>query len=174
MMDMHFRLLTVISDRNESLAAFHLLKESLRKVGVWAVLEPAPPSIKEGVRHRFWNCFGIENPVERQMLNITVEINPPHEGENRRLAGMFIRDNENRIYLAHTGRVGGGRSGIGLNEFRRYLGDPPWQEILTQGGRQLAVILGPIDAPDFPSQLSNFVHNVARFKKRADKNSATV
>jgi hypothetical protein len=31
MMDMHFRLLTVISDRNESLAAFHVLKESLRK-----------------------------------------------------------------------------------------------------------------------------------------------
>jgi hypothetical protein len=129
-MDMHFRLLTVISDRNESLAAFHVLKESLRKeaqvfadhligwqggnrrhtvywqakLGVWAVLEPAPPSIKEGVRHRFWNCFGIENPVERQMLKITVEINPPHEGENRRVAGMFTRDNEDRIYLAHTGR----------------------------------------------------------------------
>jgi hypothetical protein len=118
-------VLTAVTDRNESQTAFENLRETFRKdaqifpdhsigwqsgscrrtaywlanLGVWAVLEPFP-SI-ERPRGRFWNCFGVSNPAEQQMLKITVEINPPHEGENRRVGGLFVRDKDNRIYLAH-------------------------------------------------------------------------
>jgi 5-methylcytosine-specific restriction enzyme A len=129
------------------------------------VLEPSPPDIKKEPKHRFWNCFGIGNPAEQHMLTITVEINPPHEGEDRRVAGLFARDEDSRIYIAHTGKVGGGRKGIGPNAFRKFLGDRAWHEIETQGGRRTAVALGPIDAPDFPNQLAEFVHKVADFKE---------
>jgi hypothetical protein len=197
--NMHFRLLTAIAERSESLAAFQMLKDSLQKdakvfpdhyigwqggrrqhtvywlskLSIWAVLEQSPPLFRKGPRRRFWNCFGIHNPENQQTLKMSVEINPPHEGENRRVGGLFARDDENRIYIAHTGKVGGGRKGIGLREFRKYSANWPWQVIETQGGKQTAVVIGPIDAPDFPNQLSDFVHNVACFKKRADKNSAT-
>jgi hypothetical protein len=66
---------------------------------------------------------------------------------------MFVRDADDQIYLAHTGKVGGGRRGIGLRAFRNFLGDNPWQEIDTLGGRRTAVVLGPIDAPGFPNQI---------------------
>ena len=104
---------------------------------------------------------------------ITVEINPPHEGENRRVAGLFARDEENRIYIAHTGRVGGGRTGIGQNAFREFLGPHRWHEIETPSGLRTAVLLGPIDSRDFTNQLADFVHNVADFKAQAVKSSGT-
>src|SRR5205807_9850015 len=119
---------TAIADREESLAAFQMLKESLQKdaqlfpdhsigwpggshqhtvywlaqLRIWAVLERYPPPNKKGLRHRFWNCFGINNPVNHKMLTITIEINPPHEGENLRLGGLFARDNEDHTYIVHT------------------------------------------------------------------------
>jgi hypothetical protein len=141
--------LIAITDRNESFAAFQMLKESLQKnaqlfpdhlIGwqggshqytvywlaklcIWAVPELSPPSDKKGPRHRFWNCFGVTNPANQKMLTITVEINPPHEGENHRLGGMFARDDENHTYIVHTLKVHSGRSGAGPKEFREYLGD---------------------------------------------------
>ncbi len=188
------QLLRAIGDRNESLAAFHQLKESvqkdarvfpdhrlgwqgggvrrtaywLSKLGFWAVLEHTPPNDKQ---RRFWNCFGLGNPAEQNMLPIIVEINPPHEGENRRTAGLFARDEEDRIYIAHTGRVGGGRRGIGQNAFRQFLDHDAWHEIETQSGIRIAALLGPIGAQNFTYQLGNFVRKVADFKQEAVKAS---
>jgi hypothetical protein len=70
--------------------------------------ERAKPPLLELFRHR---------QSAGKSLTITVEINPPHEGEDRPVAGLFARDAENRIYLAHTGKVGGGRTGRGSNAF---------------------------------------------------------
>lgn len=192
------RVLTEIVNRSESQIAFEMLKEGLQKgakefpdhpigwqggsrrhtaywlpnLDIWTVLEASPPSIKKGPRHRFWNCFGLGNPAEQNMLTIAVEINPPHEGENRRVAGLFARDTAGRIYIGHTGKVGGGRIGIGQNAFRKYLGDDRWDEIQTQRGTRTAVILGPIDVPDFADQVAKFIHEVIDFKEGISKNLA--
>jgi hypothetical protein len=192
------RALTGIVDRNESEIAFQMLKESLQKgakefrdhpigwqggsrrhtaywlpkLDIWAVLEASPPGIKKGPRHRFWNCFGLGNPAKQKMLTITVEINPPHEGQDRRVAGLFVRDMAGRIYIGHTGRVGGGRAGIGQNAFRKYLGDDRWDEIQIRRGTKAAVVLGPIDAPDFADQIAKFIHDVADFKEGISSTSS--
>lgn len=174
-------MFTLISEQYESFAAFHMLREfskataasflitsldgraglfSVRCTGsvnwvVWAVLEPSPPRNKEGeVKLRFWNCFGVQDPTKHQMLKITLGINPPHQGENRRVAGLFARDEQKRVYIAHTGRVGGGRSGVGMKEFRTFLGGRPLEEIEASNGTRTAVVFGPIDAAVFPSQLA--------------------
>jgi hypothetical protein len=187
--------LRAIDGRNESLAAFHLLKECLQtdsqvfpdhligwqgggsrcathwfsKLGFWAVLEESPPNAN---KRRFWNCFGINDPAQQHMLTITVEINPPHEGENRRVGGLFVRDEDGSIYIAHTGRVGGGRIGIGQNAFREFAPGHWWREIDTQSGTRIAALLGPIDSRDFANQVADFVHKVADFKERAVDRSA--
>src|SRR5262249_4400328 len=148
-------LLTAVTDHEESLAAFELLRTSLRAnaqvfpghgigwqggsrqydvywlstLRIWTVLEPSPPIVKKGPGDRFWNCFGIDDPNSRKMLRIVVEMNPPHAGENRRVAGLFAKDDGGRIYVGHSGNIGGGRKGIGQREFRKFLGDHPWHEV---------------------------------------------
>ena len=103
MVDVPIKSLTAIADRQGSLAAFQMLKESFQKdaqifsdhsIGwqggtsrhrvywldkfrVWAVLDP----VREGPRPRFSNLFGVHSPAEHQMLKITVEINPPMRGK---------------------------------------------------------------------------------------------
>ena len=98
------------------------------------------------------------------MLNITVEINPPHEDENHRTGGVFLRDEEGRLYVAHSGKIGGGRRGVGLRSFREFSNRLPWQEITTPKGSREVIIFGPLDAGGFPDMLAQFVHTVAEFK----------
>jgi len=87
-------------------------------VGLWGWFEP--------LHNRYWCCYGLAEHLKRQSsLSIVVEVNPPLEGTNRRCAGIFLRDPEtNNVYLAHTGRVGGGHQGVGRGTFRdAYRGD---------------------------------------------------
>ena len=181
--------LTIISDNEESFHAFELLRRTFTHeatifaehlVGwqggskrltvywhpsfeIWGVLEAEPPNEKKN-SGRFWNCFGINDPARHSMLTITVEMNPPHQGRNRRAAGLFLRDGDGRVFLGHTGKVGGGRKGIGKNAFRTFYGAGDWHEIEK---RLFATIFGPIDRPDLPRVLAEFVHAVARFKEQA-------
>jgi hypothetical protein len=128
-----------------------------------------PSSNKKGPKRRFWNCFGLQNPADYKRLRIVVEINPPHEGENRRVAGRFVRDDEGRIYLGHTGKVGGGSAGVGKDAFRKFFKHHQWHEIETGSGKESILVLGPIDGPAFTKQVAGFVRKVADFKKEAKR-----
>ena len=61
--------------------------------GLWAVLETS------GGGNRSWNCFGTSQtaPSPGKPLAISCEINIPHEGMNRRIAGVFARDALTRL-----------------------------------------------------------------------------
>jgi hypothetical protein len=66
---------------------------------------------------RYWLCFGVQDPTQINSLTIVAEINPTKSGINRRNAGFFVQDRQKRIFLAHSGKVGGGRKGIGRSSF---------------------------------------------------------
>ncbi len=124
---------------------------------------------------RFWNCFGINDPSEKSSLTITVEMNPPLAGVNRHCAGAFLRDADGRIYIAHNGRVGGGRKGIGQQAFRQFAQGVDWQQVTWPDGRISSIIVvTPLDAPDIAINLAKFVHEVARFKDWAVSGEAQV
>ena len=61
-------------------------------------------------------------------------MNPPHEGENRRTAGIFLRDELGRLHVGHTGRLGG--RGFKQAEFLKFAQAEgvEWQEIATPSG----------------------------------------
>src|SRR5262245_24347628 len=62
------------------------------------------------------NWFGLFQ--DRDILEISVEINIPHDRKDNNVAGFFARDTESgSIYLFHNGRVGGGRKGVGKSAF---------------------------------------------------------
>ena len=125
-----------ITDGKEIKAAFDLLSRSARRnsrrivatlgwqggnrtlptywnaeLEIWAAF-----NLNEA-KDRYWCCYGTQNPSEKKMVQIACETNPPREGFDRRSAGVFLTDESEQIYLGHSGKIGGGRKGIGKRAF---------------------------------------------------------
>ena len=187
------QVLVAIEGADENLSAFGDLKKALhagaqcitgKKVGwqggsversvywlpsegIWSILDRAPPEGEKGTKHRFWNCFGLGDPNSKGMLKIIVEINPPHASADLRVGGTFARDQEDRVYIAHSGKVGGGRKGIGQAALIQARETDDWQEISTSRGLRKGLVFGPLDSLSFPNQIADFVRKVAAFKEGA-------
>jgi hypothetical protein len=127
--------------------------------GFWTLLEPTRE------QNRYWLCFGTTNPEAARSLEITLEMNTVREGINRRIAGAFATDLEGRTFLTHSGKVGGGRTGIGKTNFLNfYTGDNVDTLLWPDGMATDVIVIGHIESPHFPAQVAYFVHEVARFK----------
>ena len=177
--------LEVCSDRQDIKRAFGQLRDALyaetdrlRKVigwqggsdefdvrwrqneGYWCLLHVNP------TEDRFWCPFGLDDARSRRTLSITCEINPPKAGVNRRGAGMFLVDARKRFYIAHSGKVGGGRRGIGQSAFlSKFRGrDSIVSVSLPDGTEREAIVLGKLGDPSLPSQIGHFLREVARVK----------
>ena len=119
-------------------------------------------------RSRYWCSFGTMDPREHPAsLEVTCEINAPIVGVNRRCAGIFLKDSGSGLYLAHSGKVGGERKGIGKTNFlRQYSGS--LEEIERPDGVTAdVVLLGKIGGGSFIKNLSEYVHAVEAFKADA-------
>lgn len=125
----------------------------------------------EDVPHpRYWNAFGlVDHLVTGRSNDITVEINSPIEGAVRSIGGMFAREPGGGLAVLHSGKVGGGRSGIGKAEFLAafkgmtvLVSDPT----RPQEPRE-ALLLARLDDPNAARNITRFVLAVARFKSRS-------
>ena len=134
--------------------------------GIWGAFVERPAD-EEKTARRFWNLFGVDDPNTKSMLNIAVEMNPPHHGVNARTAAVFLQDDQQYLYIGHCGRVGGGRKGIGQAAFKEFASHLHWQEIETPTRTRDIVVIGPFRSEIFPILLAEFVHTVADFKKAA-------
>lgn len=114
---------------------------------------------------RFWNGFGLSNELNTaKSNNISVEINIPMSGINRRVAGIFAKDDKNNLMLIHRGKVGGGREGIGKEAFLQWC---KTRLSLISIDKTQAVLVGTITSNNFVNELTNFINNVALFKEIA-------
>src|SRR2546426_6326116 len=60
----------------------------------------------------------IRRPPRSTLFPYTTLFRSPKEGINRRCAGLFVRDDDDgAIYFTHSGKVGGGREGVGKSAF---------------------------------------------------------
>ena len=115
----------------------------------------------------YWCPYGIDDPASTKTLPITVEINPPVQGINRRLAGAFVQESDDHIYLAHSGRLHCRKKGIERSTFVLSYRHANWQPVSWPDGlRKSMIILGRVDGPELRIQIGNFVREVARFKER--------
>ena len=129
-------------------------------VGLWSFLD------RNETKNQFWCCYGIEDPTKGRSLNIAVEVNPPRQGTSLNYGGAFARDDQGRTHLCHTGKIGGGRQGIGKKTFlKHYRGD--LCEMSYAGGVAGVVDLGPVDSKHLPQRLSRFAREVLRVKDAA-------
>jgi hypothetical protein len=117
---------------------------------------------------RYWCAFGITVCSQNEPVSITCEINPPNEGVDRRKGGLFLRDSGSGLYLAHTGKIAGGRKGIGKAAFLESYNYSEKEEIEWPDGETSKVIpLGRIGGRSFINGIGNFIHAVDAFKKNA-------
>jgi hypothetical protein len=115
---------------------------------------------------RSLNWFGLFS--ERPGFGITVEINTTYEGRNDQTAGFFARDTKSGIiYLLHSGRVGGGTKGVGMNAFRTW-SEEPLVEVADSSGRSRdGLLVMPIEGVAAARSAIRYVDLVTRFKKVA-------
>lgn len=133
----------------------------------YAAKSPQIYSRSFGGALRYWNAFGIfRKGISNQ--NILVEINIPEEGDNAQVSGFFARDTSSGdIYLMHTGKIGGGRKGIGKNAFLNFLSDP-LQQVNCAGRRRFGLIIGNIADPGLVTLIGRFAEKVSQFKVYAN------
>lgn len=124
----------------------------------WSVINP----VTRPSRHVVF--FGPDDPHDYKNLRISCETNPPKSGSDRRCAGIFVKDSRGMVFLAHTGKIGGGYPGVGKRAFlgSSYAGalEPVrWtDDVITQ-----VLVLGPMDSR-LPELLGQFIHSVQKFK----------
>jgi hypothetical protein len=118
---------------------------------------------------RYWCAYGMMDPNQHGSLDITCEINPPREGIDRHCAGIFLKDIRSGLYLAHSGRVGGGRKGIGKANFlEEYTGSGNRDEIeWPDGVTAEVVVLGKIGGGSFVNNLAAYIRAAEQFKTNA-------
>jgi len=115
-----------------------------------------------------WAAFGLGNPFNGDGKSIVVEINSPIEGINRRVGGVFTRNSKGRLFVGHRGSVGGGRPGTGQKAFMAEISKDDRVDIRDGDKVSSVIMIGALDAEDFPAKVHAFVSHVAQFKAATD------
>ena len=109
---------------------------------------------------RYWNGFGLEEPEEGKGYTIITEINFPIKGIKRGIAGAIAKDSNNHYYILHRGKLGGN---YGKKDFiEKYEGK--WTLVQDGDKKTEMVIIGKLNDPNLPNNVSNFVKAVYKIK----------
>jgi len=110
------------------------------------------------------NWFGLFR--EDTGLGITVEINTPYEGRTDQVAGFFARDTDTaKVYLMHSGRVGGGTKGVGKAAFLAWSEQRLLDSVDSTGKVRGGVLVMPIDGVSASRSASRYIETIASFKR---------
>ena len=119
---------------------------------------------------RNWNAFGAGPPSLRGSNNISVEVNVALHRADRRVGGLFARDETGNTVLLHRGRIGGGAEGVGQEEFMRWYSmqypetKVSFSDPSRDGEVEAAILVAELHSSEFVSQIESFVDSVRRFK----------
>lgn len=132
----------------------------------WVVLEEC------GNETQTWHVFGrinerLENP--NATLEHICQINFAYDGQSDSVGGLFAEDDRGHVYVTHSGRVGGGRPGIGKDAFLAHLsasgGDFRTADVAVASGRIVPrLVLSNLESRDFRRNIARFVDHVEAFK----------
>lgn len=121
--------------------------------------------------NRYWNPFGKGEPEKNKNIAIIFEINYAREFRNYKVdrgiaAAGFVKNQHGDIMLVHSGRIGGGREGIGKTLFlNNYRGK--WIEVDIGGQSFEYVPIALLNSPKLAQHVNTFVMEVDRIKRIA-------
>lgn len=123
--------------------------------------------VKGSIARRL-NWFGLMK--EHGHLHISVEVNTPYLGADSRIAGFFARDNDTgNVYLMHSGKVGGGKKGVGKKAFLAWSEQELFVVMDSLGRKRLGVIVMPVEGHYVISPLKRYIDTTAAFKEAVRK-----
>ncbi len=112
---------------------------------------------------KFWNGFGIGRPLEGKNNSLVGEINFPHEGIKRAIAGAFGIDENGKIMVLHRGKIGGGKPGVGKSIFvDNFRGD--FIYAIDDDRETRFCLVGELGSEYFSHQVVSFIHEIRRVK----------
>jgi 5-methylcytosine-specific restriction protein B len=150
------------SDRTEEIQLAFQGGGALAKVhwrsdlDLWAAFLPT--------EKRHWSAFGLGNPFDGDGKAIVVEINSPIEGISRRVGGVFLRNSKGQLHVGHRGSVGASKPGTGQKAFIADTSADDLVDIRDGDKISSVIMIGALDAEDFPARVHSFVSHVAQFK----------
>lgn len=174
----------VVTDKEEIEFSVNKLREALVKVASKELKTNL--SYKGGVRRDvnvyfsskldMWYFFGYQPSVKyihafglgwpRSMVSAIVEVNFPVKGRSHRVAGAFIKDSVGMTWVAHNGKIGGAKRGVGLKAFWRfYKGD--CIDLWEGGAKRRFALIGYLSSDELPVRIKRFVLMVNAIKSQA-------
>ena len=119
---------------------------------------------KDVANPRRLNWFGLIGSVTR--AEITVEINTTFSGRNDSVAGFFARNNETGMtYLFHSGRIGGGTTGVKKEAFLTWTGLELMRVFDSEGKVREGILVMPVTGTSATRPAVRYIQSIAEFKK---------
>ena len=114
---------------------------------------------------RYTILTGTQNPEETKTLRIDCEFNILFNPNKSSLAGRIVQDRRGKIFICHSGSIGGGSTGIGKKAFRIYLGDDQFDTIHYDSQIKEAYIISQINDDKLLRKFRGYIELVCNFKK---------
>ncbi len=112
--------------------------------------------------HKFYNLFGIAPDYERTN-SIRVQINYQKEFNDFKEAAYWAKDNSGRVFLLHSGKMGGGIKGITIENIDKYYSRK--KVVASNNGNQKeCFIVCEINSPRAFTQVVSFIKEIDRIK----------
>ena len=127
----------------------------LRELDVWLAAHALP--------NRYRNALGPGDPAGRRNLWPSVQLNLALAPGSARPQARFLRDARDRIWLAHTGTLGGRQHGISRAGFSALLGGA--RRVAVDDRHEDLIVLGTYAEPAaLLSQLARLTHLASEYR----------
>ncbi len=113
--------------------------------------------------NRYRNAFGPGDPVGRRGLWPSIQLNLALAPGSARPQARFLRDRHDRIWIGHTGTLGGRQAGISRAGFLAAVGGA--QRVSVDDGTEDLVMLGTTAKPvALLAQIARLTHAASQFR----------
>ena len=130
------------------------------KYKLWASLRKVK-NMNTGI-WRYWNSFGLEKPVINKDLTIILQINFPEIGIETRIAGIYAKNEENKITVLHSGKTKSGDITFGFNE--KY--NIEIVEINNNKNSKFVNVIDELESINFIPKLRRYIECIKKTKNK--------
>lgn len=127
----------------------------LEPLDLWLVAHRLP--------NRFRNALGPGDPLGRRNLWPSIQLNLALAPGSAKPRARFVRDAHGRVWLAHTGTLGGRQAGISREGFLRALGGA--RRVMIDDVVDEVVVLGTFARPDaLLEEIARITHAASAYR----------